>query len=154
MVTKTDVWQGLMDRAYDKWQGTGWSYERFLLNLDSVERKAVLLGNFNHQTCNGGLQQWVDNGYASGGGAELLLVLAEIGTESAKKALKIAEGVLEHVDLSAKKGGFGEDYWLESWVDEEPPACYDEVERLTGEYYSLESFEADVEGYLNAQVVN
>ena len=149
MTTKCDSWQAIMDRAYDKWQGKGWPYEQFLLNLNSVERKAVLLGNFHYQTCNGGLQQWVDNGYASGGGTELLLVLAEIGTENSAKVLKIVEGVLEHVDLSVKKGGFG-DYWLDPWVDDEPPECYEEIERLTDEFFSFkESFESDVEKYIS-----
>lgn len=59
MTTEMMVWQGLMDQAYAKWQADGkkWSYRQFLANLDAVERKAVILGNFNYQVCNGGLQQ-------------------------------------------------------------------------------------------------
>lgn len=151
MTTRTlDVWQGLMDRAYDKWEDAKkWSYRRFLLNLDSVERKAVLVGNFHYQTLNGGLQQWVDNGYASGGGAELLDVLDEIGTENAEKVSKIVKGVLVHVDLTCEKTGFGGDYWLEDWVDDTPPDCLEEVERLDTEYYEFyRVFEVEVERYL------
>ena len=149
MTTSTDQWQALMDRAYDKWQGTGWNYRQFLLNLDAIERKAVILGNFHYQTTNGGLQQWVDNGYASGGGVDLLTILEEMNTETSRRVLGIVRSVLENVDLGQEKRGFGGDYWLESWVDDEPPSWMEEIEELTDEYYSLyDGFVVDVEGYL------
>ena len=149
--TKTDVWQTLMDRAYDKWQGTGWNYSQFLLNLDAAERKAVILGNFHYQVCNGGLSQWVDNGYASGGGRDLLTILAEIGTENSSRVAQIVRAVLEYVDMSRENRGC-DDYWLdkEEWVDDDdPPARYSAIDKLTDEYYSFyASFTPEVEAYL------
>lgn len=155
MTTKIDAWQELMDRAYDKWQkNLGWSYRRFLLSLDTVERKAVLLGNFHYQTCNGGIQQWIDNGYASSGGKDVLTILEEMDTELSQRVAKIVRGVLQYVDLSADNIGFGEDYWLESWDDDNQPACYDEVDKLTDEYYEFyEEFVPEVEQYLRAAAV-
>lgn len=148
---KIEHWQSLMDRAYDKWQTTenrSWDYRRFLLNLDTVERKAVILGNFHYQVCNGGLQQWVDNGYASSAGVDLLSLLDEIGTETAKKVSEIVKKVLEHVDLTAASTGWG-DYWLEGWDGEEEPEHILEVQALDTPYYDLSDvFTEEVERYL------
>jgi len=149
-MTNTDNWQAIMDRAYDKWQ-KGWGYREFLLNLDTVERRAAILGSFNHQVLNGGLQQWVDNGYASGTGRDLLLILEEMDTELARKVKKIVEGTLVHVDLGLEMSGFGENYWNEDPEDDMPLSCYDEIDKLTDEYYAIyEDFEAEVERYLTA----
>lgn len=150
MTDRTERWQAIMDQAYDKWQ-KGWGYREFLLNLSTVERRAAILGSFNHQVLNGGLQQWVDNGYASGTGRDLLLILEEMDTELARKVKKIVEGTLVHVDLGLEMSGFGENYWNEDPEDDMPLACYDEIDKLTDEYYAIyEDFEAEVERYLTA----
>lgn len=144
----SELWQNLMDRSYAKWENTV-PYRRFLLSLDSVERKAVILGNFNYQVLNGGLQQWVDNGYASGSGRDLLAILEEIGTEVSEKILKIVKQTLQYVNTDMEKFGFGEDYWNEPWDGEEPPACYETVDKLTDEFYKIsDDFEHDVGKYL------
>jgi len=156
MTTEMMVWQGLMDQAYAKWQADGkkWSYRQFLANLDAVERKAVILGNFNYQVCNGGLQQYIDNGYASGSGRDLLEILDEIDTENSRRVKRIAKDTFKHVNFDAENRGFGENYWNEDWIDDEPPACYDEVDKLTDEYYEFyHDFMADVEVYLVSQSV-
>lgn len=61
----TDVHQGLMDKAYDRWNGEwkGCGYDEFVNRLDHIERLAVLTGNFNYQVENGGFSQWFGNGY-------------------------------------------------------------------------------------------
>ena len=148
MASEFKVWQGLMDRAYDKWRGNNWRYSRFLLNLDSLERRAVILGNFNSQVLNGGFQQWVDNGYASGGGRELLVILNEMGAE---RVIELVKLVLEHVDLSLENRGFG-DYWLE--VDEsELKELFGELDVLSDKYFEFyEEFELEVEEYLRRLV--
>lgn len=151
MTDRTERWQAIMNQAYDKWQAKReWKYREFLLNLDALERKAVVLGNFNHQVLNGGLQQWVDNGYATGSGRDLLLILEEIGTELAKKVKAIVEEVLGYVDMDAEPQGWG-DYWQDGWVDDDHLACYEEIDKLTDDYYTFyEDFEAEVERYLTA----
>lgn len=86
------TWQQLMDSAYDKWREqrdpeTGkneWSYAQFLHNLTVREREAVLLGNMNYQIENGGVSQWVDNGYAAESDT-LLLVLKQMKSPRAKE---------------------------------------------------------------------
>jgi len=152
-------WQTLMDRAYDKWginkkTGKAWNYRQFLNNLDAVERKAVILGNFHGQTCNGGLQQWVDNGYASDSGKDLLEILDEMDTENSRKVRGIVRSVLENVDLSQSNQGFGGDYWLEPWVDDEPPSWMAKVDELTDEYYEFyDRWVPEVEDFLMALTV-
>lgn len=147
-------WQTMMDKAYDKWgitrkSGKAWSYRQFLNNLDAVERKAVILGNFHCQTCNGGLQQWVDNGYASDSGRDLLEILDEMDTEKSREVVGIVRAVLKHVDLSQGNQGFGADYWLEPWVDDEPPSYMLEVDELTDKYYEFyDSWVPEVEEFL------
>jgi hypothetical protein len=154
MKTDTSCWQNLMDNAYDKWgiskkTGKSWGYRQFLNNLDAVERKAVVLGNFHYQTCNGGIQQYIDNGYATGSGKDLLTILDEMDTESSRRVKRIVEGAFQHVDFDGENRGFGENYWNEDWVDDEPPACYDEVDKLTDEYYEFyDDFVKDVEAFL------
>jgi len=148
-----------MDGAYDKWginkkTGKAWRYRQFLNNLDAVERKAVVLGNFHYQTCNGGLQQWVDNGYASDSGKVLLEILDETATENSRKVLGIVRSVLENVDMSQSNQGFGADYWLEPWVDDEPPSWMAKVDELTDEYYEFyDRWVPEVEDFLMALTV-
>ena len=146
MVSELQTWQDLMDRAYDKWkQNKDWKYSQFLLNLDSVERKAVILGNFNYQVLNGGFVQWVENGYASGGGRELLVILDEMGDQRVSQLVK---PVLEHVDLSLENRGFMTNYWLEL-EEEEFDEVLGEVDGLSDKYYDFyKEFELEVEEYL------
>lgn len=155
MTTEMMVWQGLMDQAYAKWQADGkkWSYRQFLANLDAVERKAVILGNFNYQVCNGGLQQWVDNGYATATARELLDILEEINTENSRRVIKILQSLAPHVDMTCTENrGFGHNYWThDEDGDREygPPAWLEEIDALTDEYYEFyEQFTPEVEGYL------
>ncbi len=57
-----NVWQFVMDRAYEKFDD-GISREEFINRLSEYEKVAVIFGNFNYQVENGGLLQWADNGY-------------------------------------------------------------------------------------------
>ena len=59
-----DLWQFIMDHAYDKWKDNNMSREEFLNQLTDYEKIAVKFGNFNYQVENGGLFQWDDNGYS------------------------------------------------------------------------------------------
>lgn len=140
--------QALMNSAYDKYKDM--SYDEFLMCLDAKERHAVLLGNMNYQIQNGGVRQWVDNGYACHA-EDVLIVLKMMGTPRATEwRSKLKEFVEEHVDTSVRKSGFGHDYWLsdspysfsnsdDDYDDEDE--CCDEDE-LTTFYYS-EPFAAE-----------
>lgn len=147
--TTQSLWQTIMDRAYSKFHD-GLSYEQFLARLVGAERQAVLLGNMNYQIQNGGVRQWVDNGYACHAKA-VLLVLAEMRTPHADAWRERLESfVYEHVNTDAKYRGFvGTNYWLHdrgpSWCDEdnyEPTDAYEAADALDEVYYS-EPFHAE-----------
>jgi hypothetical protein len=67
-----DVHQSILNLAYEKWQGVGWSRTAWMgwveLELGKLAAFAVLIGKYNQQVCNGGHAQYFDNGYASGDG--------------------------------------------------------------------------------------
>lgn len=62
--TNNDLWQFIMDRAYEKWDKE-LSREEFLNLLTPYEKISVQLGNFNYQIGNGGMSQWDLNCYSS-----------------------------------------------------------------------------------------
>ena len=58
--------QGLMDKAYARWQDAkDWTQEDFTNQLDADEKLAVVFGNMNYQVENGGFSQWRDNRYGT-----------------------------------------------------------------------------------------
>ena len=64
-----DVHQAIMNVGYDWWQNTkGASMEDMILHVREkygpVAEFAILFGKFNQQVENGGILQWIDNGYA------------------------------------------------------------------------------------------
>jgi len=148
---ETSRWQALMNGAYElaipPQCSKQWSYDQFLANLDAKERQAVLLGNMNYQIGNGGVQQWVENGYACNA-SDLLVVLSLMASPRASEwAEKLEEFVDAFVNTQAEKRGFGQNYWQ----DDEEEDDYDRedekphwhaAETLTDFYYS-EPFNAE-----------
>ena len=68
-VNNRDI-QHLMNQVYTSWQYLGLkttsaNYGKHqVINLfTDLHRTAVVLGNFNYQVGNGGIRQWIDNGY-------------------------------------------------------------------------------------------
>lgn len=69
--------QALMNQAYDRWRAEekrdqfrpdefpkpDLSHEAFVNGLEDPERLAVVFGNLNYQIGNGGVSQWIFNGY-------------------------------------------------------------------------------------------
>jgi hypothetical protein len=67
-----DYHQAILNLGYFKWQKNDWSYQDM---VDYIGKKyhpdfklMILLGKYNQQVNNGGHYQYLDNGYASGGG--------------------------------------------------------------------------------------
>lgn len=127
---KTEVWQSLMDSAYEKWPEKA-TKKQFLEILPYQERVAVLLGNYNYQTLNGGHRQWVDNGYALTGD-QLIGVLFDIKNASTtsvstqqiiEQLVDKIKALIGFVDMSAADRGFWE-YWIKDGdYDEEGQEC-------------------------------
>jgi hypothetical protein len=83
-------WDGLVKRAYHRWRANlrdpAWARE------DPLSRAAFLLWMWTWQIHNGGLPQWVANGY--GEWAEELAVAAEqVGTDATRAVAAIARDV-------------------------------------------------------------
>lgn len=96
-------WQALVDRAYDRWESHNrdvrssanrgdisaeqakkqmWSFGDMLSHCDHDETPAVLLGKLNQQIDNGGIMQWVENGYATDTQSQLAELMPQIGQVS------------------------------------------------------------------------
>ena len=126
--TKTDLWQSHMTAAYDRWQQhQDWSYGRFLLSCNGLERVAVLLGNLKYQVENGGISQWVCNDYARHA-SEVIETLRMIGREQgcavAGKVAERIQSLMRYVDCTDRELGCcfvtddeDESYWLADSFD-------------------------------------
>lgn len=155
------TWQLLMDKAYDTWQGSGWSYGEFLSTLDAKSRQAVLLGNMNYQIHNGGVTQWVDNGYGCYAN-EVLDILRLMGTKRAMEWYeKLKKFSYEHINTSERKMGFASGkYWkhelnyrsYDDDNDEKGCEAYNQASLLDDFYYAEpfnDEFVMEVEKFLS-----
>jgi hypothetical protein len=78
-----DKVQALVDEVYSEWQkeeNRGKSKWDILAGFPAAHQIAVVFGNFNHQVENGGLEQWIYNGYFHDD-AEKLTEYLEAGAE-------------------------------------------------------------------------
>ncbi len=149
--TETSVWQSLMDSAYERQNG-GVKKKDFVASLRGAEKAAVLLGNFNYQTENGGIAQWVSNGYVCDSD-KLLGVLIDVGTES---ALELAKRIRRFTSVWVKSGladlGCMGDYWDFDNDDEDRwetmQIVADEFDEFFYESSFHDRFMADVEAFL------
>lgn len=95
--------QGLMDKAYAKWQKggdlEGKSDAEFVAALDDMQELAVRVGNLNYQVENGGFSQWFSNSY---GKRDLAWLLDFFSKHSEYAAFQWAHGLLSKVDKIAE----------------------------------------------------
>jgi hypothetical protein len=143
---ETSTWSRLCNRAYqrmktdpaDGMQGKLSKRAEFYQQLDPLSRKAVLLGDFHLQVMNGGIQQWIANGY-SAWIRDLMGVVAQIGTNPALAMLAVLRDVgaviadMEKNPQVRELGGASsclfamlfhqmpnvsaKDAWLEEWLE-------------------------------------
>lgn len=116
--------QAIMNKAYNRFKGTGWTLAQFWGQLSEQEKLAVFIGNLNYQVENGGFWQWHDNGFSACAG-ELVAILRGIGPAGEKTA-EIVTMALDAIE-NAPKGGYedvpyeddltGEVYYETEWVD-------------------------------------
>jgi hypothetical protein len=89
------TWQNLVTQAFARQEGDlrGVSAKEFYQRLDTLQRKAVLLWDFDYQVCEGAIPHWVMNA-RDGWITEVTEIVKEIDTETAKEVLSILEQVL------------------------------------------------------------
>lgn len=152
------VWQQLMTSAYDKWQDGNVKYERWLNGLPRVEMDAVLLGNLNYQVENGGITQYVDNGYCSCNCHSLLSLLLRINTpRSIELSDKLHNFCQKFVNVDKKvKSPYNN--WLCECDDEIFDAAMQAASTEFDNWYYSDQFHdefmADVEKFMTEQASN
>lgn len=149
MIKADSVWQQLMDVNYDWWKANEHrSYNDMLVHAGLRGEAAILLGNFHYQVCNGGIDQWVMNGYCLSI-KRLCDVLTTVGSPIADELSAKLSRLMPFLNLGAKNQGCFGDYWINKY-DEDHPA-YDMCEELTDWYYSvMDEFGEIVEAWLSS----
>ena len=87
--------QALMDEVYNEWQkdeNKGKGKWDVLNGFSEAHQIAVVFGNFNHQVENGGIEQWIFNGYFHDD-AEKFTEFLEIGAETDERCRFILDKV-------------------------------------------------------------
>lgn len=137
--TENGLHQQLMDAAYARWQGTGWSKDEFHDSLSPQERFAVHTGNLNYQVGNGGFMQWWDNQYGTPSTVDFLeRAMARMGTNTALVVAGLLKRYKEAVGtVNPRKRHI-------AWED-----VRDEMEGLNDEFYKIDDqFLIDCENHL------
>lgn len=130
-------WEKLVKEAYDKWPNNA-RYKKFVFGLDRLPKIAVLFANLNYQVENGGISQWIDNGY-SDLREDLFYALQTLGTELAGQIEeKIKDFWAEYCD---DDGMIIED-------DQTLPGAEDAADEFDRWYYSInERFVEEVNNF-------
>lgn len=112
--------QALMNAVYDEWnkeENKGQGKWDILNGFSEAHQIAVLFGNFNYQVGNGGLEQWIYNGYFHDD-AEKLVEYLEAGTALDKRCRKILDSVYK-LNQYAEKTGCDRDGYYNDPYDED-----------------------------------
>ena len=145
MITKDSVWQQLMDENYKWWNASKKrSYEDMLVHAGLRGEAAILIGNFNYQVCNGGVDQWICNGYCLSI-KRLCDVLTTIGNPIADDLVTKLTKLMPFLNLGAKNQGCMGNYLIRE-NDRVARLC----DELTEWYYSvMDEFDKVVEAWLS-----
>ena len=160
--TENCEWQALMDVAYDRWvrhndeieralvagdispveaREQSWGVHGMLVNAceTEAERAACIFGKLNQQIGNGGVIQWMDNGYAAGCIEWLPDLLPETGPVG-EKIWGLLSSILED---------YMEDLDDNNLSDEDWEVCSVNCDRVSNAFYELEdAWHLEVYAYL------
>ena len=136
-----------MDQAYDRWTAENdrrMSKQDFWDQLDAKERIAVFTGNLNQQVCNGGFEQWADNGYAEPEVVTFLLrLLRRMDTETSHA---VADLITEFQLLREEYGQTDNGHYDEEMAEE----LAERTDPLDTVYYKInDQFLAEVDDELS-----
>jgi hypothetical protein len=156
-------WQRIVNSAYDRWRDHDrgvrqqldrgeitqhqarqmmWSFADLLANCTTAEREALVLGKLNQQIENGGVQQWIDNGYAQ----DSVTILAELMPRIGATSGKIWQMLYEFLSDWEVDGDHEYSQHLNS-VDLD--ASTDEADKFDDWFYGLsDAWHSEVYGYI------
>ena len=104
----SDKIQDLMDEVYDKWQKRdNKSKWEVLEGFSDAHKIAVTFGNFNYQVENGGIEQWIFNGYFHDD-SEKFIEYLETGAETDSRCRNILDRIYR-LDQYAQETGSDRD---------------------------------------------
>jgi len=116
MATFKDKIQILVDEVYDEWQkeeNRGKGKWDILNNFSDAHQIAVVFGNFNYQVGNGGIEQWIYNGYFHDD-AEKLTEYLETGAKIDERCRTILDSVYKLSQYAQETGCDREGYYRDS----------------------------------------
>lgn len=102
--------QALMDEVYSEWnkeENNGQGKWDILNRFSEAHQIAVVFGNFNYQVENGGLKQWIYNGYFHDD-AKKFIEFLEVGTKLDERCRKILDSIYK-LDQHAQETGCDRD---------------------------------------------
>jgi tetratricopeptide (TPR) repeat protein len=142
------AWDRLVNRSRHRWN---WDFDNpDWRRTDPLSRKAVLFRSFMSQIFNGGLRQWVANGYGRWI-CDLVEAAREVDTPATRDVAALLEELSGDLAELPLDGGWQEDDELEEQEDrlEEPNASLDKIFEYESRYTRLESrFGQDVANWL------
>jgi len=124
---KFDLHQALMDKAHARWNGgeyTVLTRAMWYKHLLEWERAAVVLGHLNRQIENGGVSQYVCNGFAADARPYLTNILNSIPGPAAYAVWEITEQIYHDYPEGLRRFLDGEE---------------EDSERLTSDYYAVQA---------------
>jgi len=117
--------QALMDEVYSEWRKEENSNKRkwdVLDNFSEAHQIAVTFGNFNYQVENGGIEQWIYNGYFHDDSEKFAEHLA-IGAETDDRCQVILDRI-ERLDQYAQETGSDRDGYFYDPDDEDGESSF------------------------------
>jgi tetratricopeptide (TPR) repeat protein len=152
------AWERLVNRSRLRWN---WDFDNpAWVQTDPLSYKAVLLDKLNGQILNGGLRQWVANGYGRWID-QLILAARDVGTNATREVANALEELAPHLEsLSLNEEYFEEDFDEDDGRDPglEDDQFGDEVDAFNplghceDRFYRVQSqFVQDVETWLEGQ---
>jgi hypothetical protein len=144
-----DPWERLCNRSRRRWR---WDFDDLAWKqTDPLSRNAVLLNLLNAQILNGGLRQWVANGYARWI-EDVIAAASAIGSSSTGQVAGILSDLAAQLEVEPPN----EDEWIEEQVEgrDEPEDEFalDPLAGLEDRYYYVQSqFVKDVRQWFESQ---
>lgn len=117
--------QSLMDEFYDEWRrdhNAGKSKWEVLAGFTPAHQIAVIFGNFNYQVENGGIEQWIYNGYFHED-VEKFIQHLETGAKFDERCQTIL-GRIYTLNQYAKETGCGRDGYFHDPDDEDGESSF------------------------------
>ena len=135
-MSHSDKIQTLMDEVYDEWrkeENTGEGKWDVLSRFSEAHQIAVVFGNFNYQVGNGGISQWIFNGYFHDD-AEKFSEFLELGADLDERFQTILDKIYE-LDQFAQEIGCDRDGY---YIDQND---YDSESQFIGDIINCSEFD-------------